>query len=1020
MLCRPDKSFELDGLPTRPQIPFRDLGANKLKIQPQKFDMSYLKLSRILIGILVTIPLLLIGCNSQSQPQWPEITSENKPWTRWWWMGNAVNEKGLAQNLEKLEEANLGGVEITPIYGVAGYEDQFIDYLSPEWMEMLDYTLKKSDSLGLGVDMATGTGWPFGGPWINGEHASKRLYYRTFELTGGETLDEPITLTQEPYVRAVGNNVYELHGFLKAEGEEPQGTVENPLEKQGSEPLTIEDIEQPISANDNLQTLALEQVRFEEDLSLKTLMAYSDDGQTLNLTDQVQSDGILNWTAPEGQWNLYALFTGWHGKMVERAAPGGEGFVIDHFSEPALEHYLATFDTAFAGNDINNLRSFFNDSYEVDDAEGQANWTPSFFEEFEQRRGYDLRDHLPALLGNESSEMSSRVLSDYRETISDLLLEKFTKQWQTWADENQAMVRNQAHGSPANILDLYAASDIPETEGTDIFRAKMASSAANVTGKQLVSSESATWLNEHFQASLSEVKTAVDRYFISGINHIFYHGTAYSPEEDKWPGWLFYAAVHFQPTNPYWDHFKAFNQYVARTQSFLQSGKPDNDVLLYYPIHDRWAEPGYGLLEHFDGGIDEQFEGTAFLEAADMMNNQGYTFDFVSDRQLSNSEAIDGKIQTEGSVYGTIVVPAVNHMPLETVQKVLDMARSGNTILMYKGMPQDVPGMGNLDERQAQFKELINQLDFSETDGVQTAELGDGKIVLGDNLSGLFSDTGIRREPMIDEGLRFTRRATDDATVYFITNWGDSAVDSWVSIATEATSASVYDPMNKQTGYAKVRSNQSGQTEVYLQLEPGESRILKTNDSGSSEATYNYVEKAGDTIPVEGNWSVEFVKGGPELPDDIQTDSLTSWTDYEGSAYKNFSGTASYEIEFSMPEDSADGWLLDLGEVHQSANVSINGTDLGVEIGPVYQVYVPNSLLQDQNVLTVEVANLMANRIAYMEKNNIGYKKFYNVNFPARLGENRNERGLFDASDWEPQDSGLMGPVTLTPVMNMK
>src|SRR5699024_9914030 len=105
------------------------------------------------------------------------------------------------------------------------------------------------------------------------------------------------------------------------------------------------------------------QLRFKKPLPLKTLMAYSKDGQTLDLTDKVDQEENLNWTAPAGQWTLYAVFQGWHGKMVERAAPGGEGFVIDHFSEEALANYLAPFDTAFADYNIRSLRSFFNDSY---------------------------------------------------------------------------------------------------------------------------------------------------------------------------------------------------------------------------------------------------------------------------------------------------------------------------------------------------------------------------------------------------------------------------------------------------------------------------------------------------------------------------------------------------------------------------------------------------------------------------------------------------------------------------------
>ena len=118
-------------------------------------------------------------------------------------------------------------------------------------------------------------------------------------------------------------------------------------------------------------------------------------------------------------------------------------------------------------------------------------------------------------------------------------------------------------------------------------------------GKPLASSETATWLNEHFQSSLGDVKQAVDKYFIGGVNHVFWHGTNYSPQNEPWPGWLFYAAVHFTPANPFWKDFSTLNNYVARCQSFLQKGKPDNDVLLYFPFNDRIAEMGRDLLLHF-------------------------------------------------------------------------------------------------------------------------------------------------------------------------------------------------------------------------------------------------------------------------------------------------------------------------------------------------------------------------------------------------------------------------------------
>ncbi|HEU5168494.1 MAG TPA: glycosyl hydrolase, partial [Chitinophagaceae bacterium] len=485
-----------------------------------------------------------------AQIKWPAITQQTKPWTRWWWQGSAVDKQNLTAAMQQYKQAGLGGLEITPIYGVKGAEDKFIDFLSPKWMEMFQYTLLEAKRLNLGIDMATGTGWPFGGPWVEDKDASKYIAYKTYSLNGGEILKDTIQYRQESFVRTANGK-----------------------------PLKVEEVLSPISANKNLQEMALDQVRFDVMLPLQLLMAYDENGKAIDVTTNVVN-GKLNWTAPVGKWKLIALFEGLHGKMVERAAPGGEGRAIDHFSDQALKNYLSKFDKAFAGKNISGLRSFFNDSYEVDDARGQSNWTPNFFDEFKKRRGYDLKNELPALFATDNSDRHTRVLYDYRETISDLLLAKFTQPWHQWAKAKGKLIRNQSHGSPANILDLYATIDIPETEGTNLTRFKFATSSAHVMGKPLASSESATWLNEHFLSSLGDVKLILDKYFLGGVNHIFYHGTNYSPKNEEWPGWLFYAAVHFTPANPFWKDFNALNGYAARCQSFLQAGKPDNDVLL--------------------------------------------------------------------------------------------------------------------------------------------------------------------------------------------------------------------------------------------------------------------------------------------------------------------------------------------------------------------------------------------------------------------------------------------------------
>src|SRR5262249_29309714 len=100
---------------------------------------------------------------------WPPVTRQTRPWTRWWWAGNAVDPKNLTRELEQLNQAGIGGVEITPIYGIVGAESRDIDFLSPKWMEMLKHVGTEAKRLEMGVDMATCTGWPYGGPMVTAE-----------------------------------------------------------------------------------------------------------------------------------------------------------------------------------------------------------------------------------------------------------------------------------------------------------------------------------------------------------------------------------------------------------------------------------------------------------------------------------------------------------------------------------------------------------------------------------------------------------------------------------------------------------------------------------------------------------------------------------------------------------------------------------------------------------------------------------------------------------------------------------
>ncbi|WP_207422286.1 glycosyl hydrolase [Desertivirga brevis] len=947
-------------------------------------NRKYLKAS--LLGSMLAVTSFVSA--QTSKPEWPKITQQNKPWTRWWWEGSAVNNQDLTWMLEEYSKAGLGGVEITPIYGVKGYEKQFLNFLSPEWTNALKHTLEEGKRLDLGVDMAQASGWPFGGPWVGNEDASKYIAFKNYILKGGEKLKEAVLYNQPALVRTVG------------------------------ERIDISKLKEPIASNPNLQLHAFDQVRFPKALPLQALMAYSDKGQTVDLTSKVDANGILNWTAPAGEWTLYAAFMGWHGKMVERAGPGGEGYAIDHFSRQATSNFLKYFDEQFKGHDLSSLRAFFNDSYEVDDAQGEANWTPKFFEEFRKRRGYDLKNYLPALFAKDVQDKNQRVLTDYRETISDLLLENYTETWHQWASSRKALIRNQAHGSPANILDLYAATDIPEIEGTDILRIKFASSAAHVTGKPLASSESATWENEHFLSKLGDIKKAMDLFLLGGVNHTFYHGANYTPKNDPWPGWLFYAAVHFTPNNPFWKDFGKLNNYVARAQSFLQLGKPSNDVLLYLPIYDSFATPGRSLLQHYDG-LEKGFKGNSVEENAKNLEEKGYSFDFISDRQIYNLATLDSLIKTADITYKTIVVPQTRFMPLATYQKLVDLARSGSKVIFFKSTPDDVPGLGNfLEQRRADFKHVTKQLAFSGTgvSGLKKASVGKGTVYVTDDLDKALKAASVQPESMVHQGLQFIRRKNNGAYYYFILNSGNKEINEWVPVGTSAASVAMFNPMTEKSGYAAIRRSSGNTTEVYLQLAKGESCILETSESPVNGAPYTYREVQGTAIPINGEWTVNFITGGPTIPKESKTKTLASWTTFTSEGVKDFSGTAKYSTHFKRPTTPSSNLLLDLGKVEESARVVVNGQELATLLGPAYQVEIPANLMKKKNKLEIFITNSMANRVIYLDRNKVNWKKFYNTNMPPRRRENAGKDGLFTAANWEPLQSGLIGPVTITPL----
>ena len=684
--------------------------------------------------------------------------------------------------------------------------------------------------------------------------------------------------------------------------------------------------------------------------------------------------------------NIYRVEIGRTKQKVKRAAPGGEGWVVDHFDREAVRNYLERFDKAFAESGVSYPHTFFNDSYEV----YRANWTPSLFDEFQKRRGYDLRQHLPELLGDVDD--GNQVLADYRETLSDLLYENFTQQWVEWAHRHGVKVRNQAHGSPANLLDLYGAVDIPEIEGfglsefgikglrtdpgmtrknfSDVSMLKYAPSAAHVMGKPLTSSETFTWLTEHFRTSLSQMKPDLDLMFTCGVNHVYFHGTCYSPKDDTWPGWKFYASIDMSPTNSIWRDAPYLMQYIERCQSFLQLGEPDNDFLVYLPVRDMWRirgprndddkqasknrRGGEDLLMQFDiHTMDEK--APQFIRSILTIDSLGYDCDYISDRQLAKVRIENGMLVTEGGTrYRALIVP------------------SGTTV----------------DKR---LKALLTPLQAYVINGEKPQAMA----------------RYAKAEAMKSElHLRAIRRKTTDSWHYFMANLTPNDVSSSVALTVPCKSATWYDPMTGDITPAVITNGK-----VCINLRSGESRILKTsttsNDSSTNPTSLTCSTNFSEALPITGPWTLTFTEEAPKVDQTFKLDKLQTWETLSPEAAITM-GTGVYTTTFRLTKQQArQHWMLDLGDVRESARVYLNGRFLGCAWAVPFVLDCRDALQKGKNELRIEVTNLPANRIADLDRKGVKWRKMNEIN----VVDINYKKTTYEG--WTPVKSGLNSEVRL-------
>ena len=128
-------------------------------------------------------------CPADAQQQFQNPSDEAKPWTFWYWMYGVVSKEGITADLEAMKHAGLGGTYLMPIKGIhegAQYDGK-AQQLTPEWWEMVRFSMEEADRLGLKLGMHICDGFALaGGPWITPKESMQKVVWSDTIVDGGK------------------------------------------------------------------------------------------------------------------------------------------------------------------------------------------------------------------------------------------------------------------------------------------------------------------------------------------------------------------------------------------------------------------------------------------------------------------------------------------------------------------------------------------------------------------------------------------------------------------------------------------------------------------------------------------------------------------------------------------------------------------------------------------------------------------------------------------------------------------
>lgn len=882
-------------------------------------------------GAIMLGPLLL-GCSTNYESElylkFLNPDAEAKPFFRWWWNGNRLSESEIARELKLMSDAGIGGIEINPIempeqaVNLIGKE---IKWLGDEWIDFLDFTIHEAKKYGMIVDLIVGTGWPFGGEFLNLDETIQGVNVEIVKIKGPKKITIPLP-------KAKGDFNFEVRN------------------------ITL----------------------------FPTRINSLNDGKNIPFIPEKETVTV---TIPRGEFELHFLTWQNNFRRVMHGAPGGAGPVLDHFNKSAVEKYLNHMSDRIkkktGSAKLEGIRAMFCDSIELNG----ANWTTGFSRIFKERRGYDIQPYLPLILRKDINIDSGfedelkRARYDYSCTLAELFAESFITPFHKWCNENGTLSRYQAYGFPSlytDLIDGNMIADIPEGDQwlfngswqpyaniDDIRYAiwnKYASSAGHLSSKKIISTEAMTNTSGVFKASLKYIKQATDLNIVTGINHLVLHGFNYSHPEIEFPGWIRYGC-YFNEKNPWWQYMPKWTNYNSRLSQIFQDSTAVNQVVIMGPTLDIWSK--YGLDRN-----PFNLEPWYLHALWQALSHLGFCSDYINSSLLKNTRFEDGSIIIGAMKYEVLLLCDVETLTMDAARKINELIHQGAKIVIIGGKPSRSPSMIEALENDETIKKYLKSAFDS---GILTFSSPEDELKKSPELlmnwvhhlmNNIEVSPNVEFSKLSSNLFQFQSRM-DETDILFLTNTHRREVfSSSISFGEKAKYATKWDP---ETG-SKTKLNQNSNGQLSIILEPLESMLIVFEPQNNLEDNIHpEVLETFAAYEINSDWEITLKQVNTPVGKKKSIILKKLVPINELTDYENFAGEISYKTQFEIGNTNYSKLTID--EVYETAEVILNGKNIGLSWWGNNDFEIDGNLNKGINHLEIKVTTLLANYCSSLKDN---------------------------------------------------